>query len=233
MLEIKDRAKEFYFKVLLGQHSCPFCGAELSMAGPSQCNCARGHRLDPTIEFQRSACCGAKLRKMLLHYVCTRCGRVQASRFLFDERLFDTEYFRDRMAEHRARSKARREAARMAIAESRSGVFPLLEEPNLGSIQGLLNDLDSFVRLPAGDFSVHTMDEADRFDLTRYQAHIASALGWSPVRFSDIPHLQHDDRLDKVRRFMTLLFMEQDREVCLSQSGSEIWIQRMENEADQ
>ncbi len=230
--EFKGRAKGFYFQVLLGQHSCPVCGEGLCMTGPSECRCQSGHRLDPTIEFQKSLCCGAGLRKRLLHYVCAACGSSQASHFLFDERLFDPEYFRTKMAEHRARARARKEAARQALAESRSGAFNLMEEPNLESLPGLLHDLDSFIGLSEGTATISALEE-DPFDLESYQAHIASSLGWSPVRFSEIPYLTDNQRLDKVRRFMTLLFMEQDREVCLSQSGPEIWVQRRQNEADQ
>lgn len=231
--ELKGRAKGFYFQVLLGQHSCPVCGEGLCMTGPSECRCQNGHRLDPTIAFQKSLCCGAGLRKRLLHYVCAACGSSQASHFLFDERLFDPEYFREKMAEHRKRARARKEAARQALAESRSGAFCLLDEPRLESLPGLLHDLDSFVGLSEGTATILALEEDDHFNLEAYQVHISSSLGWSPVRFSDIPHLTDNQRLDKVRRFITLLFMAQDREVCLSQSGPDILIQRRQNEADQ
>ena len=50
----REQAKDFYFRVLLSQHSCPTCGDALHMTGVSECSCRSGHFLDPTIVFQPS-----------------------------------------------------------------------------------------------------------------------------------------------------------------------------------
>jgi rubredoxin len=75
----KARAKDFYFQVLLSQYRCPKCGSGLEMTGAmeSECRCSGcGHVFDPTIEFQQSSCCGARLVKRTFHYACARCRRT-------------------------------------------------------------------------------------------------------------------------------------------------------------
>ena len=49
----KEQVKEYHFRVLLSQHECPECGAELAMIGASQCACACGKVLDPRLAFQQ------------------------------------------------------------------------------------------------------------------------------------------------------------------------------------
>ena len=105
----KEKARRFFHCVALSAHSCPVCGGPLTMTGPSACRCSCGRAFDPTIEFQKSNCCGARLKRRQLHYACSVCGAVAPSRFLFDERLFDAEYFAERMRESRQRKRLRRD----------------------------------------------------------------------------------------------------------------------------
>ena len=49
-------------------------------------------RIDLTATFQRSTCCQATLETRRQHYACSCCGQT-SSRFLFDERAFDSQYF--------------------------------------------------------------------------------------------------------------------------------------------
>jgi hypothetical protein len=90
----KERVRDFYFQVLLSQHACPTCGDALHMTGASECSCQSGHIFDPTVSFQSSPCCHARLIRKTFHYACSRCHETVASKFLFDERVFDAEYFR-------------------------------------------------------------------------------------------------------------------------------------------
>jgi hypothetical protein len=129
----KEKVKEFYFLVLLSQYECPKCGQELTMTGQSQCSCSSGHVLDPTLTFQQSSCCSAKLVRKTFHYACSRCHQTVPSRFLFDERLFDKDYFGEMMQESRDRARKKREEVGRLLAGSRSDTLILLEEPNLGT----------------------------------------------------------------------------------------------------
>ena len=141
----KEKVRDFYFRVLLSQHACPTCGDALHMTGVSECSCRSGHLFDPTVAFQPSPCCQARLIRKTFHYACARCHKTVPSRFLFDERVFDAEYFREMMREHRDHVKSRREEIGRLLAESRSGALLLMEEPRLDALPDFLQDLDAFI----------------------------------------------------------------------------------------
>ena len=147
MADFKERVRTFYFEVILSPHQCPECGGRLKMTGQSLCSCSCGKTFDPTLEFQRSACCGTRLVRRTYHYACSRCHEVVPSSFLFDERVFDKEYFREMMREHRRRAREEREKMKKFLAESRSGTLLLTEEPRLESLDGLCEDLDAFIQV--------------------------------------------------------------------------------------
>ena len=104
----KQRARQFYFEVILSSYSCPVCDGSLQMTGLSQCTCACGKILDPTLTFQKSTCCGARLTRKTFHYACSRCHKTATSQFLFDEKIFDKQYFREMMRESRQRFKRKK-----------------------------------------------------------------------------------------------------------------------------
>ena len=117
----KAEARDFYLKVMLSVHACEQCGGGLEMIGRSLCVCrACAARVDPTTEFQRSLCCAAVLVRKRSHYACSGCGRIAPSRFLFNERLFDEDYFREMMRSSRERARRKKEAVRRAVLENRS-----------------------------------------------------------------------------------------------------------------
>ena len=64
-----------------------------------------------------------------------------------------------------------------------------------------------------------------------YRTHILSLLHYHTLRFSDVSPLTGDDRRDKVRRFITLVFMDNDREINLQQHGNDLLIRRYAHEA--
>jgi hypothetical protein len=227
--DYKQRAKDFYFKVILSTISCPECCGQLQMSGQSRCSCSCGRTFDPTIEFQKSSCCGTKLIRKTYHYACRKCHRSVPSRFIFDERVFDKPYFRQLMRESRERKKRKRDEIRKLLAGSRSGSLPLLEEPDLESIPGLLDDLDDFIGTEAADY--YQLVEGNIFDIEKYRGHILSLLGWDPVRFHTISPMDDDRRRDRVWRFITLIFMQNDREVEIEQLENDLLIQRAYNEA--
>ena len=226
--DFKERARAYYFEVVLSPYSCPACGGPLRMTGRSECSCSRGHTLDPTVAFQRSHCCGAKLVRKTFHYACSGCQKTVPSRFLFNEKMFDKAYFREMMRESRARAEKKREEIRRLLAESRSGTLSLTEEPRLESIPGLVQALDEFIQTESGEACTVSFDTEDCFRMDDYREHLLSTLGWSGIRFSDIPPLIENDHQDRVRRFITLVYMQHNPpEVELTQYASDLLVQRV------
>jgi|WetSurMetagenome_2_1015567.scaffolds.fasta_scaffold273275_1 hypothetical protein len=231
MADFKERVRAYYFEVLLSLHQCPGCGGRLKMTGQSMCSCSCGKTLDPTLEFQRSPCCGARLDHRTFHYACPECHEVVPSRFIFDERVFDSGYFREMMRESRARAKQRKEEIGRLLLEARSDVLPLLEEPKLESIHGLLEDLDLFVQQGSQDFPSRDFEPRQEFSMVDYRDHILSVITGQGMLFTEIAPFAQEERRDKAWRFITLVFMQNDRVVDLIQEGENIWVQRLSNEA--
>ena len=228
---LKEHVRAYYFEVMLCPYQCPRCGGQLHMTDQSLAACSCGNSLDPTISFQRSPCCGAALVKKTLHYACSGCHHTVPSQFLFDEKVFDAAYFREMMQESRARAMQKREEIGRLLAESRSGALLLTEEVCLDSLDGLTQDLDLFIKDTAlGDSSVG-FEAQPSFRMDDYRNHILSVATWSGLLFSQISPLMEDGRQDKVWRFVTLVFMDNEGEVDLTQDGGDIWIQRVQREA--
>ena len=228
--KFKEQARLLYFEVLLSIHRCPKCGGRLKMTGQSECTCSCGFNFDPTLAFQDSSCCGAKLVRKTFHYACSKCNKIIKSRFLFDERVFDKNYFREMMQASRRRAKHRREEIRRFLAETRSGALPIMEEPDLDAIPGLLQDLDDFIPRHATEIYYFNFDTSPAFNMIDYRRHIQSLLGWDGIMFSDVPTLTDDHRRDKIWRFITLVFMENDREIELIQAEQDIRVRKVYNE---
>jgi DNA-directed RNA polymerase subunit RPC12/RpoP len=231
LADFKAKAKEFYFQVLLSAYSCPRCGRDLHMTGTGDCSCPHGHRLDPTLTFQKSPCCQAKLQKQILHYRCSKCGAVTLSKFVFDERVFDAEYFRERMQEYRERARRQKDKRKNLLAESRSNRLTLEEPVLLDRLPGLIDDLDNFIasrQVTLPEFSGNQYS----YDMGAYKTHIQANIPGYQILFSQIPSRIANRRLDTVWRFMTLLFMDQAREIDLSQYDQDIMIRRISNELD-
>ena len=227
----KERVRQFYFEVVLSIYRCPTCGGQLEMTGTSECTCRCGHIFDPTLAFQKSACCRAALVRKTFHYTCSECHKTCPSRFIFDERVFDKAYFREMMRECRERKRKKREEIRLLLARSRSEPLPLLDNPELDAIPGLIEDLDNFIENTAyepGQFILHS---DNLFDMDKYRQHILSVLTWDTMLFSEIDPLVDDIRDDRTYRFITLVFMDHDREIELNQFGNDLSVQRRYNAA--
>jgi hypothetical protein len=228
----KERARSFYFDVILSPYRCPSCQGRLFMTGQSQCSCSCGNHFDPTLAFEKSPCCEAQVTKRTFHYACTKCNRVVPSRFLFDERVFDREYFKEMMKKSRKKAKEKREEIRRLLAESRSSDLYLMEEPDLDSIPGLVNDLDDYISAGRAKQVNAALEAVSRFSMVDYRSHILSILGWGSVSFKDIQPLMNESRQDRVWRFITLVFMHHDGEVDLKQDGYDLWVRKIYHEAD-
>jgi len=223
--DFKEMARAYYFEVILSPYRCRDCSGRLQMTSQSQCSCSCGKTFDPTLTFQQSSCCSARLVRKTLHYACSRCHQTVPSRFLFVERLFDREYFREMMREVRVRERKRKEELRVLLAGSRSDTLILLEEPCLDSLPGLTEALNGFIGTGVSGFQDFLSRSG--FSLEDYRSHLLSVIGNGSMLFSDIAPLIEDWRKDKIWRFVTLIFMRQDREVSLTQYGADILVERI------
>lgn len=227
---IKQLSKELYYDVLLSKYRCPNCNKRLEIISPSVWSCNCGLALDPTISFQISSCCRASLKRRTFHYACSICGKSVSSRFMFDEKVFDRAYFRERMFLSRQKKQQKREEMRRLLAANRSGRLQLSKLVNLEEIAGLTVALNDFVN-DDGIKSVYGPIVSSPFSLDMYRRHILSQLTWNPVLFSALTVLGSNDRVDRIHLFVTLVFMQQSREVELTQSEDDLWVQKVHHEA--
>jgi hypothetical protein len=132
------------------------------------------------------------------------------------------------MKASRAKAKKKKEEMVKLLMESRSGELPLLQEPCLESVPGLVQDLNHLV----GAEELHAEDsgfEIDSgFDMEDYRSHILSTLGYGSRLFSSINCISTDPREDKICRFVTLVFMQHEREVELTQCDNDLLIESVE-----
>ena len=230
VLSFKDRARRFFYQVVLSPYSCVSCGGGLEWTGAGRARCSECNTgFDLTVAFQKSPCCDAALRPRRQHYACSRCGRTVVSRFLFDERAFDRAYFKEAMRRSREDKRRRLAQLKQILAASRSDGLVPADLPDLDSIPGLAEDLDRFVgSVPI--FAVSDFRGKDEFVMEAYRDAILKCLDGLEIMFTAFPALCADARADRARRFITLVYMEHEREVVLTQYGNDILVE--ENEAD-
>ncbi len=223
---LRNKVKAWYFQVVLSPFRCVKCSARLKIVGPSRAECRLGHVVDPTVAFQMSECCGSRLARRVCHYACSGCDRVVASRFLFDERIFDASYFVELSRQSRERRKHKVEEMRRLLAGSRSSELGLSDIPDLSGVPGLVVDLDHFI---SGGGQVYVDDFAgeDVFDIRVYWKRILSFVAGGEVMFNTIPSISEDARVDRARRFLTLVHLWHEREVRLTQYGNDILVEAL------
>jgi hypothetical protein len=163
------------------------------------------------------------LVKRQCHYACNACGEVVPSIFLFDEVVFDSEYFREKMRLSREQRRREQAETRAVLRAERSGPLSFFDEVDLNALPGLLTDLDCLIGARNTDEPLQDWEKS--LTLNDYRLHIVGLLQ-TEVLFSSIVPLISEERRDKVYRFISLIFMEQDREVRLSQYGEDILVER-------
>jgi hypothetical protein len=216
-------ARYYYYEVMLSGHACPQCAGPLSMIGESRCSChSCGDTFDPTVTFQRCSSCEGDLKLRVCRYQCRRCGTDVLSRFFFDGHPFDREYFRQRMAESRERKKEQRERTCVMVVESRSEVIAPLAA-DLESVPGLVDALDGLVGAPE---MAAWLPLAKGFDLSRYQTHLETHIGPIEVYFDDLPPLDDNTRLDRIWRFIAIIFMAHARLIEITREAGAIVVMR-------
>ena len=224
-----EKARLFFYNVVLSDRDCPACGGALEMVRESRGRCMQcSNTFDPTVIFQRCLACGGKPRLAVRRYRCARCGAEIRSTFVFDGLVFDAAYFRQRMTEHRDRRKRQRDRVQELLAECRS--LPTETGAiNLAAAPGLVQALNS---LTLGVSDIEIDSGRSRFELQRYQDHIRQHLDDPPVAFSEIPPLAKDGRLDRIWRFIAIIFMDHAGLLCVDQRGQQLWVMPCETDGE-
>jgi hypothetical protein len=224
-----EQVRQFYYEVMLSGHSCPHCGDNLEMLTEGQCRCVSCDRqLDPTVEFQHCGACGGAPRLNVRRYSCTACGADVASRFLFDGLVFDAEYFRQKMAESRAHKQELRERVRQMLADSRSAAVPPAPI-DLTAVPGLLDALNQLVHSPGSE---PQLELPAAFSLSRYQTHVQAHLRPISLGMDEIPPLSENTRLDRIWRFIAIIFLAHAGILDVWQHGPAIMVKKHEVDAE-
>jgi DNA-directed RNA polymerase subunit RPC12/RpoP len=224
-----ERAKRFFYEVMLWDHACPSCGGGLAMLGEGRCQCGSCRRtFDPTTAFQQCHECGGKVVVRVRRYQCQQCGADAPSRFLFDGLVFDAEYFRQKMIEHRQKKAEQHERVRQMLAESRSQALGL-PGAHLEDVPGLAEALNALAADAPPGLAAWLPSE---FNLALYESHIQAHIGAIPVGFDEIPPLCENRRLDRVRRFIAILFLAHAGLVDIRQDGEDIQVKKHETNGE-
>lgn len=224
-----QRVRQFYYEVMLSGHACERCGGSLEMAGEGKSRCSGCQAtLDPTLVFQRCSDCGGTPKLKIRRYVCGDCGQGIRSRFLFDGLVFDAEYFRQKMAEHRERKQQLRERVSQMLAGTRSGAIEIgpVESTDHEGLFAALNGMT----LEA--FASSLPELRDRFDLPRYQTHIQAHLKAIPINLNQIPPLSENTRLDRVWLFVAVIFLAHAGLIDVRQEGDMILVMQRETDRE-
>lgn len=99
----------------------------------------------------------------------------------------------------------------------------------LDTVPGLTEALDCLVNSPIPADLVRRFINRPEFDLNRYESHVLAHLRLAPVAFDDIPALIHPPRLDRIFRFIAVIFLAHHGRVNVWKERETIQI--TENEA--
>jgi len=221
--KLLQKAKRFFYCIVLLGCRCPKCKGPLAMLAEGRCRCKRcRYEFDPTIEFQRCLNCSGVPILRVRRYQCKECGSEITSKFLFDGIVFDTEYFRRKMAESRRQKKEQKQRVQQMLAECRSEPLAL-KVPDLNSVPGLVDALNG---LTAGLEASVALELKDKFDLGSYQEHIKSHLETEPVDLRQIPPLAENLRLDLIWKFIATIFLDHAGLVEIYQQDDTIWVMK-------
>ena len=224
-----QRVRGFFYQVMLSGHTCPKCQSAIEMMDEGRARCTHCHStLDPTLAFQRCSTCGGRPALRIRRYVCRDCGQDIRSQFLFDGLVFDAEYFRQKMVEHRERKREQRERVQAMLAGTRSGAIALdpMGDSDHAGLYAALNamSLEAFVSA--------VPELRDRFDLARYQTHIRAHLQTTPLNLNQIPPLSENTRLDRISRFIAIVFLAHAGYAHVWQEGEIILVMQRETDRE-
>jgi len=220
-----QKARKFFFSVMLLGYRCPNCNGSLVMLAESRCRCTSCQmELDPTVRFERCLNCGGVPELRVCRYQCRDCGADIRSRFVFSGLAFDSDYFRQKVAESRQRKKEQRERVKQMLAETRTAALPL-DMADLNSVPGLLEAINGLTAELADDFAVESRDE---FDLKCYETHIQAHIDDFPLSLVQIPPLHENARKDLIWRFIAVIFLAHIGVVDIWQEGQDVMVVKHE-----
>jgi hypothetical protein len=221
-----EKAKKFFYGVMLLGHRCPGCNGTLKMVTEGRCQCSScGKQFDPTVAFQKCTDCGGTAVLQVRRYRCRKCNSDISSKFLFDGLVFNAAYFRERMVESRQRNKELKERVCKMLAECRSANLPL-QGIDLSAIPGLTEALNS---LTSGIIESFEIESRDEFNLKCYEEHIQAHIQDFPIGLEEIPPLSEGNaRKDRIWRFIAIIFLAHAGVVDIWQEGQEILVMKHE-----
>jgi hypothetical protein len=88
------------------------------------------------------------------------------------------------------------------------------------------------IAMPGGAPAALPIETRSRFDLKAYQTHVQANLGPFARGFDEIPALRSDDRLDRVWRFIAIIFLAHEGRVEVVQEGEEIMVMQRETDRE-
>jgi len=220
-----DKARRFYYWIMLLGHRCSECGASLVMVAEGRCRCdGCQNELDPTVSFQSCSTCGGTPVLRVRRYQCRNCGSDIASKFLFDGRVFNADYFRQKMSESRQRKKRQTERVRKMLLECRS-TEQSLPYIDFGTVPGLTEALNGLTSGIGEDMARELHND---FDLSLYQRHIQAHIQDFPVELHDVPSLSENVRKDLIWRFIAAIFLCHMGVIDIEQQQERIMVIRHE-----
>lgn len=223
--QLAAATRAFFYELMLCGEACPWCEGSLVMIREGWCRCEVCERaFDPTVHLQRCTACEGGLALQVRRYACWRCGRDVASRFLFDGKVFDTAYFREKMAESRQRKAQQRlDHGQRQVARRSPPVELLPANEALGDeLTEAINGLVGVANPPPVEI------EGDTFDLARYQARLLAKLDARSRAIDAISDDPSQPRRERARLFIAAVFLEHAGRVVLHQRGTTIEVQRIE-----
>lgn len=167
--------------------------------------------------------------KKTYHYYCKHCSAQVYSKFCFEEKTFNNEYFAEMMKRSREKKHIKIQNFQKFVLNSRSDIYSLNEEIELEDIEGLTDTLNSFIESPVPVELIKYYLRSKEFDMKKYRDHIIASFSGYEMFFDKIPALIEDIRKDKIFRFITLIFMAHNNEVVLTQYNDRILVEKSES----
>jgi len=226
--KLKKKVCILLTQVLLSKHSCLKCNGRPRLISDRVAECTNCfYQFDPTLEFQRCPQCGSKLIKKTYYYYCPQCQTPQRSIFSIDNWLYFPEYFSEKMKESRKAKRQKIEAMKKLLAYARSSNY-VSNQFDLNSILGLNDTLNNFIHsISFKQFDAKEIKKA-KFDLNQYRNHILDILPTDCVTYFDgISPIIPNHRLDRIFRFIALIYMWHYGEIILTQIDKLIKVERI------
>lgn len=214
---LRTRVRDLFYAVVLSLKPCPECGeSELRMVRDGLAVCAIcSAQVDPTLAFQNCPDCESQLVLKVCHYWCPQCHQPVRSLYCVEARAFDAAYFREKMQESRERKRREQELSPPAIRHAPSDPISLCEPISLDQAPGLETDLNAIIAAVVPQELRKAVQE--HFDLGAYRRHLMELVQGCIVEFDGISKLMEDARLDRIFRFVTAIFLENERVLEIEQ----------------